>query len=324
MPFFIILIAVFLAMNVGANNAAAEMEAAYRTGVRTKKEALTLIAIFVILGAIISGLPVLKTLSEGIVPIRTFKSYFYIVFVIMAVSAAYDFISGIFKVSIPTTYAIVSSIAAAGIYYESMDVEKYTDILIWWFLSPICIFVVAFAIGKLLNSKSAKGRRYLKEEKKGRALLGALLTFSGCYVAFAGGANGVGKAMAPVVAAGFIDTRWGVLIAGIGIAAGALIFGKAALETDEREMGEIGFVRAIIIELICATALLTASISGIPLSVSVTVTASLTGLGCADLGIMPSLKKHHIVRNLLMWLIVPFTSAWLTYLLLHLLTVILK
>ncbi|MDD5546617.1 MAG: inorganic phosphate transporter [Candidatus Omnitrophica bacterium] len=323
MTFFIILIAVFLAMNVGANNAAAEMEAAYRTGVRTKKEALILIAIFVILGAIISGLPVLKTLSEGIVPIRTFKSYFYIVFVVMAVAAAYDFISSIFKVSIPTTYAIVSSIAAVGIYYETMSVEKYTDILAWWVLSPICVFGAAFAIGKLLNSRAVKEYRHLKE-KKGRALLGALLTFSGCYVAFAGGANGVGKAMAPVVAVGFIDTRWGILIAGIGIAAGALIFGKAALETDERELGEIGFVRAIIIELICATALLAASISGIPLSVSVTVTASLTGLGCADMGIMPSMKKHHAVRNLLMWLIVPFTSAWLTYFLLHLLKVILK
>ncbi|MFA5339943.1 MAG: inorganic phosphate transporter, partial [Candidatus Omnitrophota bacterium] len=167
MTFFIILIAVFLAMNVGANNAAAEMEAAYRTGVRTKKEALILIAIFVILGAIISGLPVLKTLSEGIVPIRTFKSYFYIVFVVMAVAAAYDFISSIFKVSIPTTYAIVSSIAAAGIYYETMSVEKYTDILAWWVLSPICVFGAAFAIGKLLNSGAVKEYRHLKEKKKG-------------------------------------------------------------------------------------------------------------------------------------------------------------
>ena len=324
MAFFIVLIAVFLAMNVGANNAAAEMEAAYRTGVRTKKEALTLIAIFVILGAIISGLPVLKTLSEGIVPIRTFKSCFYIVFVVMAVSAVYDFISSIFKVSIPTTYAIVSSIAAVGIYYETMASERYIDILVWWFLSPLVVFGIAFLAGKLLNLKAVNSFRSLKEEGKVKSFLGAMLTFSGCYVAFAGGANGVGKAMAPVVAVGFIDTRWGILIAGIGIAAGALIFGKAALETDEREMGEIGFVRAILIELICATALLTASINGIPLSVSVTVAASLTGLGCADLGIMQSFKKHHIVRNLLMWLIVPFTSAWLTYFLLHLLKVVLK
>lgn len=324
MTFFIILIAVFLAMNVGANNTAAEMEAAYRTGVRTKREALTLIAIFVVLGAIISGLPVLKTLSEGIVPIRTFKSCFYIVFVVMAVAAAYDFVSSIFKVSIPTTYAIVSSIAAVGIYYNTMVAERYIDILVWWFLSPVAAFGIAFIIGKALNLKIVKGFQHLKGEGKVKALLGAMLTFSGCYVAFAGGANGVGKAMAPVVAVGFLDTRWGILIAGMGIAAGALIFGKAALDTDEREMGEIGFVRAIFIELICATSLLLASINGIPLSVSVTVTASLTGLGCADLGVGQSLKKHHMIRNLMMWLIVPFTSAWLTYFLLHLLEVILK
>jgi len=324
MPFFIILIAVFLAMNVGANNTAAEMEAAYRTGGRSKKEALTLIAVFVVLGAIISGLPVLKTLTEGLVPIRTFKSCFYIVFVIMAVSAAYDFISSIFKVNIPTTYAIVSAIAAAGIYYETLSVEAYVDILVWWFLSPIFAFGAAFIIGKLINLKAVTKLRYLKEEGKIKILLSAMLTFSGCYVAFAGGANGVGKAMAPVVAVGFIDSRWGLLIGGIGIAAGALIFGKAALETDEREMGEIGFIRAIIIELICATVLLSAAINGVPLSVSVTVAASLTGLGCADMGIKQSLKKHHIKRTLLIWLIVPFTSAWLTYFLLHLLKVILK
>lgn len=324
MTFLIVLIGVFLAMNVGANNAAAEMEAAYRTGARTKKEALILIAVFVILGAISLGLPVLKTLSEGLIPVRTFKAVFYVVFVVMAVSAAFDFISNIFKVSIPTTYAIVSSIAAAGIYYGSLATERYIDILAWWFISPIFAFGIAFMIGKLLNLKVAKYFYFLKEEKKVKALLGAMITFSGCYVAFAGGANGVGKAMAPVVAAGFIDNGWGLLLGGIGIAAGALIFGKAALEKDEREMGEIGFVRAISIELICATALLAASFNGIPLSVSVTVTASLTGLGCADLGIKQSLRKHHFKRTVLIWIIVPFSSAWLTYFLLHTLKLILK
>lgn len=324
MTFLIVLIGVFLAMNVGANNTAAEMEAAYRTGARTKKEALALIAIFVVVGAISLGLPVLKTLSDGLVPVRTFKAVFYVVFVVMAVSAAFDFVSSIFKVSIPTSYAIVSSIAAAGIYYGSLSVEKYIDILVWWFISPIFAFGAAFIIGRMLNLKAVRYFYFLKEEGKVKALLGAMITFSGCYVAFAGGANGVGKAMAPVVAAGFVDSGWGLLLGGIGIAAGALIFGKTALEKDEREMGEIGFVRAILIELICATALLVASFNGIPLSVSVTVAASLTGLGCADLGIKQSLRKHHFKRTVLIWIIVPFSSAWLTYFLLHSLDLILK
>jgi len=324
MTFLIILIAVFLAMNVGANNAAAEMEAAYRTGARTRKEALTLIAVFVVLGAIISGLPVLRTLSEGLVPVRTFRTVFYVVFVVMAVAAAFDFVSNAFKVSVPTTYAIVSSFAAVGIYFECLNTERFVDILVWWFVTPITAFGVAFIVGKILNHKTVRYFSFLKEGPKIKVLLGALLTFSGCYVAFAGGANGVGKAMAPVVASGFTDNSWALLLGGAGIAAGALIFGKGALEKDEREMGEIGFVRAIVIELICATLLLIAAVNGIPLSVSVTVTAALTGLGCADIGVPQSFRKHQIVRTVLIWTIIPFFSSILTYSLLRLLHFVLK
>jgi sulfate permease len=324
MMFLTVLIAIFLAMNVGANNAAAEMEAAYRTGVRTKKEAVALIAIFVILGAIISGLPVLKTLSDGVVPARTFKSVFYVVFVVMAVAAAFDFVSNLFKVPIPTSYAIVSSIAATGIYFETLNTEKFVDVLEWWFISPIAVFGIAFFAGRILVSKPAGYFRYLKDEDRIKGFLGALLTFSGCFVAFAGGANGVGKAMAPVVAAGFAGREWSLLLGGLGIAAGALIFGKSALEKGEKEMGEIGLVRAIVIELICAVALLTASMNGIPLSVSVTVTSGLIGLRCADMGIIQSLKRHHFIKIALIWVVVPFLSSMLTYSLLRILGVVLK
>lgn len=324
MTFFVILIGLFLAMNVGANNTAAEMEAAYKSGVRTKKEALVLIAVFVILGAIIVGLPVVKTLGGGLVPQRTFKAYFYIVFVVMTVAAVFDFISNVFKISIPTSYAIVSSIAAVGLYYKSLSVDKSLMILKWWIVSPIVVFIVVFLVGKFLNLKFIKSLGKLKTRGKVKALLGAMLSFSGCYVAFAGGANGVAKAMGPVVAAGMIDDRWGVLLGGVGIAAGALIFGKTALETGDREIAEIGFVRAILIEVICATVLLLASLDGIPLSVSVTVSSSLIGLGCADLGFWQSLRRHHAVRTGFIWLVVPLASAGLTYFLLHTLSFIFK
>ena len=324
MTLFAILIAMFLAMNVGANNTAAEMEAAYRRGIRTKKEALILIAIFVILGAIIAGLPVVKTLGSELVPQRTFKEYFYIVFVVMAVAAAFDFISNIFKVSIPTSYAIVCSIAAVGLYYKSLSIEESTMILKWWIISPIAAFVTAFIVGKFLNLKFIKP--LFEREVSGRikVLLGAMLTFSGCYVAFAGGANGAAKAMGPIVAAGIMDKRWGVLLGGAGIAAGVLIFGKSALETGDREIAEIGFVKAILIEVISATVLLLASFDGIPLSVSVTVSSSLIGLGCADLGFWQSLRKHHLIKTVLVWLVVPVASVGLTCSLLHILGLVLK
>lgn len=324
MTFIFVLIALFLAMNVGANNSAAEMGAACGIASRAKKEALTLIAIFVILGAIIAGLPVLKTLAGGLVPARSFKEHIYVVFVVMIVSAVFDLISNRFRVSIPNSYAIVCSIAAVGFYYKNISVDRTVMILRWWLLSPVAVFLMAFIGGKLLGVRLTKPLSGLKMTGGTKSFLGTLLTFSGCYVAFAGGANGAAKSMGPIVAAGIIDNRWGLLLGGAGIAAGALVFGRAALEMADKEIIEIGFIRAILIELITATALLSASFNGIPLSVSVTVTSGLIGLGCADTGFVQSAKKHRLLRTCFIWLVVPLLSVALTYFLLHGLSVILK
>ncbi len=327
MVFFYILIALFLAMNVGANNTAAEMGAAYGSGIRTRKEAITLIAIFVILGAIISGSAVMKTLGAGtgaLVGDRPFKLFFYVIFVFMAVSAAFDFISSIFKVSIPTSYAIVSCIVAIGLYYNTLAVDKALVILKWWGISALAAFVAAFILGKILHFKFAKSLSGLKESGRARTVLGALLTFSGCFVAFAGGANGAAKAMGPLVAVGITTVSWGLLLGGAGIAAGALIFGKTALEHSDKEITEIGLVKAILIEMICGAVLLSASFNGIPVSVSVAVSSGLMGMGCADMGFFQSLRKHHFVRTCFIWLAVPVASMGLTYFLLHILSVILK
>lgn len=317
MSFFIILIALFLAMNVGANNSAAEMAAAYKAGVRTRKEALILIAIFVVLGAIISGSPVLNTLGRDLVSARSFKASFYVIFAVMAVAAAFDLISRT-RTTIPTTYAIVSSIAAVGIYYKTISTDICMTILKWWLISPLVVFIAAFVLGKFLHFKSFRNLSEPKEgNKRLKLFLGEALTLSGCFVAFAGGANGAGKALGPLVAAGVVSWQWALLLGGAGIAAGALIFGAGALETGEKEITEIGFMRAILIEVICAAVLLLASFKGVPVSVSVTVTSSLMGLGCADSGFFKSAKDHRLIRTCFIWFIVPVFSAGLTYMLLR-------
>ena len=53
---------------VGANNSASEMGAAYGAGIRTKRQALAIIAVFAFLGAWTAGVPVIRTLGGGLVP----------------------------------------------------------------------------------------------------------------------------------------------------------------------------------------------------------------------------------------------------------------
>lgn len=317
MVFIFILIALFLAMNVGANNSVAEMGAAYGKRCRTRRETWILLSVFIILGAIITGLPVLKTLGEGLVPAKIFKTRFYIILTVMVVAAFFDLIANEVRIVIPNSYAIVSSIATVGFYYKMLSVSTAAAILKWWIFSPLAAFVAALSVGKIIRIKFLRSFCEQADVSSGRRILNAALTFSGCYAAFAAAANGAAKAFAPIVAAGMVDNRWGILLGGIGIAAGTLIFGRAALKKDSKEKVELGFIKGITIEIICATVLLLASIKGIPLSVSVTVTSSLIGLGCADSGFFKSAKRHHLIKTLFIWLLVPFLSAVLTYSLLR-------
>ena len=61
-----ILVAVFMGINIGGNNAAASMGAAYGAKARTKLQAVALIGVFSLLGAVLNGGEVIKTLGVGI------------------------------------------------------------------------------------------------------------------------------------------------------------------------------------------------------------------------------------------------------------------
>jgi len=65
------LVAIFMGLNIGGNNAAAAMGAAYGAKVRTKYQAVLLIGIFSLLGAVFGGGEVIKTLGSGILPSGT-------------------------------------------------------------------------------------------------------------------------------------------------------------------------------------------------------------------------------------------------------------
>src|SRR3990167_7140548 len=102
MEIFAVILAIFLAMNIGANNSAAEMGAAYGAGVRSKKEALALIAIFATLGAVTAGGNVIRTLSKGLVPEAIFKGNLELVFIVIMVTTIFIFIANLSRVPIAT------------------------------------------------------------------------------------------------------------------------------------------------------------------------------------------------------------------------------
>lgn len=308
-----IIISFLLAMNIGASNSAAEMAAAYGAGARTKREAVILIAVFAILGAIISGGAVIKTLGSGLVPGKTFSETFATVFIVIFVATLFITFANYFKSPIATTHAIVCSIVGIGLYTGGLNTKKFFYIAAWWVLTPSVSFILNYLVGKYLYFRILHRLTTLGSEEKINKLLSILITLSGCYVAFSAGSNNAANAVGAIVGADVISLSTGAVMAGLGMGLGAILFGGRILDSVGKGITEIGIVRAISIETTGATIIYIASLMGIPVSLNETITSGIIATSCARAGFRKTAKNEHVLRILFFWFVAPFLAIALSY-----------
>ncbi|MBI3584063.1 MAG: inorganic phosphate transporter [Nitrospinae bacterium] len=308
-----IAVSFLLAMNIGASNSAAEMAAAYGAGARTKKEAVTLIAIFALLGAIISGGAVINTLGNGLVSGRTFSETFSTVFIVLIVATTFVIFANYLKSPIATTHAIVCAVVGIGLYTGELNTKKFIQIVLWWILTPSLAFIFNYLIGKYLYFKILHYLTTLGSEEKIKRLLSITITISGCYVAFSAGSNNAANAVGAIVGAGVIPSSNAAIMAGLGMGLGAILFGGRILDTVGKGITDIGIVRAISIESTGATIIYIASLMGIPVSLNETITSGIIATSCARVGFKKTAKNEHVVRILFFWFGAPFFAVSLSY-----------
>ncbi|MCX9085197.1 MAG: inorganic phosphate transporter [Candidatus Methanoperedens sp.] len=312
---FIIAIAValFMGLNIGGNNAAASMGAAYGAKVRTKYQAVLLIGVFSVLGAVLSGGEVMKTLGKGILPPGTIV----LESAIIAVAAAgiTVFLANLLRVPISTSQAAVGSVVGIGFFYGASKINAplIGSIISWWIITPIFAWLLAYLMGKYLYTSILI---WLAEHHESdvsiKRSLNFLLTISGCYVAYSAGANNAANAVGPFVGAGLIGSTTGAIFGGLAIGLGALVLGGRVLETVGKEITELCVIRAIFVEFSSAIIVHIASIKGIPISLGEIVAAGIIGIGCANSGM--HLVKSDVVKKIVVaWVISPLFAGTIAF-----------
>ncbi|HUV83696.1 MAG TPA: inorganic phosphate transporter [archaeon] len=304
-------VAIFMGINIGGNNAAASMGAAYGAKARTKNQAVILIAVFAFLGAILSGGEVIKTLGHGIVPGDSIT----VTAAIIAIAAAgiSMFFANMIKVPISTSQAAVGAVAGIGFYVGILNTQVLLMIISWWIVTPIVAFVLAYIMGKYLHPIILFWLVDHESEERIRNIISILLTISGCYVAYSAGANNAANAVGPLVGAGVMSAGTGAVLGGLAIGLGAILLGSRVLETVGNDITELCVVRAVFVEFVAAFIVHSASIMGIPVSLGEIVTASIIGIGCANQGLVAT-KNDTVKRILTMWFVSPVIAGTMTFL----------
>ncbi len=315
------LVAVFMGLNIGGNNAAAAMGAAYGARVRTKHQAVILIGIFSLIGAIFGGGEVIKTLGSGILPSGTILLNGAIV----AVGAAgiTVFLANLLRIPISTSQAAVGSVVGIGLFYGSskLNLPLLGYIVSWWVVTPILAWLLAYLMAKYLYTDILIWLAdHSDSEASIKKLLNILLTISGCYVAYSAGANNAANAVGPFVGAGLMDSFWGAMLAGIAIGFGALLMGGRILDTVGKEITELCIIRATFVEFTAAIIVHTASILGVPVSLGEIVAAGVIGIGCANSGM--HLVKGEVVKKIIIaWFVSPLLAGALAFALMNLIQI---
>ncbi|MBU7592051.1 anion permease [Metabacillus halosaccharovorans] len=306
-----IIISFFFAMNIGASGAAASMGVAYGSGAIVRpRNALILCGIGVILGAVIGGGEVVKTISGGIIPSSLISIKLVIIILFSATFSL--FLSNLLGIPLSTSEVTVGAVVGVGIAYQALFVNNLLYIVMFWFIVPIIAFVIAYIFIMILH-KFKLNEKYNFQGK----LITYLLIFAGFFEAFSAGMNNVANAVGPLVSAGILTVSKGTLYGGIFVALGALFLGRRVLETNGKKITSFSKIEGVLISGTGATLVTIASIFGIPVPLTQITTSSILGIGIAKSG--TNVLQQKVVKNMLMvWLISPLVSLTMSYFLVKL------
>jgi PiT family inorganic phosphate transporter len=183
------------------------------------------------------------------------------------------------------------------------------------YLYAVGVGLVIMALGKLaikrikIDPAADRYFHYTNVEK----IFGVLMVVTACGMAFAHGSNDVANAIGPVAAVvGIVSSGgevaakstlplWVLMLGGVGIVLGLMMYGRKVIATVGKHITELTPSRGFAAELAAATTVVIASGTGIPVSTTHTLVGAVLGVGLAR-G-MAALNLT-VIRNIFMsWVI---------------------
>lgn len=306
-------IALFFAMNIGASGTAASMGAAYGSEAIRKRPAMILVSIGALLGAVLGGGAVVKTISGGIIPSSILDVN--LVLIILASATSTLFIANMIGIPLSTSEVTVGAIVGVGIAYQELYLQKLFYIVSFWILVPLVAFIVAYFLNKGVR-KLEQRWPVLTGKGKWKKWLSIFLVLTGFYEAFSAGMNNVANAVGPLVGAGLLSTTDAVWLGGIFVALGALLLGGKVLETNGKKITQMSLLQGSTVSLTGGTLVVVASIFGIPVPLTQATTSAILGVGTSDHGFR--LWQKGVIKKIIkVWIVSPVSSLVVSFVLVH-------
>lgn len=302
-------VALFFALNIGASGAAASISIPYGSGaLPNRKLALLLCGIAIFAGAVLGGAEVVKTIGSNIIPHQylTVK----IVLIILSSAAVALFIANILCIPLSTSEITVGAVVGVGVAKQVLFINNILVIVGFWFLIPAIGFTFGFLFGKIIK----KIERKFPQVKSGKCkkILSIFVIIIGFFESFSAGMNNVANAAGPIVGAGILSVKTGILVGGFFIALGVILLGKGVLQTNAKRITKFSLLEGGAISGTGALLVILSSVFGLPVPLTQVTSTAIMGLGVAQKG-KEIFKTKVISKIIKVWIVSPFLALVISY-----------
>ena len=320
------LLAMFLAVTMGASGTAPAFSAAYGANVIKKSLIPGLFGIMVLSGALLFGKEVSLTLGDNLLD-STFFTPLTTSIILLSIGLSILFAT-LLGVPQSTSQSTVLAIAGAASALGNLNTRiLFFEIIPMWVILPIISFLIVFLLTKYVLPFLKKS--FFKTSSVAfvnHKAFKVLLILSSLYVAFSIGTNNVANAAAPIAAltaneighdsiSNFLPIIiLSVLIVAPCFAIGSSLFGHKVTKPNGKDIIEVNPMNATIIAFIVATLLIFASvIKGIPTSLVQLNAAGFIALSISKKGASETFRNKTVKRFFTIWAVAPIFAFVLTY-----------
>jgi PiT family inorganic phosphate transporter len=294
----------FLGWSLGSNDAANVFGTGVATNIVRFRTAVSLIAIFVILGAALEGPKCMTTLGElsKLQPSLAFISTLSAGLIIFAMSTL--------SLPVSTSQAIVGSLVTIGMMNGSADFSVLGKIVLCWVLTPVSAAILGAGLYKIF---SLLLKPLLTSIRWRTPVLRSAIIIAGCYGAYTLGGNNVANVSGVYVTAGLLKASTAALFGGVAIALGVLTYSKNVMLTIGKGIFALDAYSAFISVLALALSSHIFTQIGVPISSTHAIVGAILGIGL--LKDMHSISRKVVLNIFLGWIGTPILSGAVSLLL---------
>lgn len=292
-----------IAFGIGSNDTSNALGICIGCGVIKIRRALLLFGCFVLIGILVQGQKVMRTVGKDLVEVNP-----SIIGISLSVAAVLIIISNWKKLPLSTHQVIIGSLVGSGVASgTAVNFTAILEIIVSWIISPLVAFFSALFLYKAMEKTISKLSLFRIER-----ILRSLLILSGILIAYNTGANELATILGPVIHSGLIEQMRASLIGSLFVFLGAVILSHRVIETIGKGITTLDPYSGFAAQFGAGMCVMFFTFLGMPISTTYCIIGGISGVGMSK-G-MKTVKLDLIKKIMANWVVAPSLAFLISFL----------